>query len=299
MISLKGVSKITNNGERVILDNIDFEVNQGDYIVIQGGSNSAKKALGRLIGAVDVPTSGELFVDGIEINQYSASELSKLRRDKFSCLFVWQELDSLLSVKENVLLPLMYAGKKSDLRDDLAQRALTIVGMQKFVDANVDKLNYWQKNKVLLARSIVTSPRVLILEEPCRMGDSTKVSEVIGLLEALNNEGITIVVITSREEYAESAKKIIEIENGKLIEKIKIRPLKKETIASKIKKSTRKKSEPKTVDENQANLDVIDIKESEIKHSEISEIAEGEKQLSIDEISVVETKKKTRKSKEK
>lgn len=293
MLSLKGVTKISEKGNRVILDDVSLDINPGDYVVIQGGSNSAKKMLGRLLGAVDTATVGEVYVDGVEMNNYSASELSKLRRDKFSCLFMWQELDDTLTVKENVILPLMYAGKKGETRNELAERALTIVGMQKFLDARTSKLNYWQKNKVLLARAIVTSPRVLIVEEPCRIGDESKVKEVIGLLSALNKEGITIIVITSRSEYEEDAKRVLEIENGKIVEKVKLRTIKKET-AIKAKKTKKKKTDEQEIEP----VDTIDIKEDEMEHSELEELAGCEKQLSFDEISSV-TEEKKKKGKEK
>jgi len=292
MISLKNVTKLSSSGNKKILDDVSLDINQGDFIVINSSLSSSKRMLGRILGAIEGVTEGEVYMDGVEVKQYSANDLAKIRRDKFSCLFLWQELDDSLTVKENVLLPLMYAKKKGEQREELAEQALTIVGMQRFFDANINKLNYWQKNKVLLARAIVTNPRVLILEEPCRMGEEGKINEVVGLLSALNKEGITIIVVTNRAEYESAAKRVIEIEDGKIVER-KITPVKEEPFVQKPKRTTKKKKEEKEVQtELDINVETIDLKEDKIDNKQAEELASVEKQISIEELAKEEKPKK-------
>lgn len=279
MITLKDVTMLSKSGNKKLLDSVCLEIVQGDYVLIKSASMTALKSLALLLSGKSLPVSGDVYVDGIVTRDYAPQDYAKLRREKISYLYLWQELDNNLSIKENVLLPLMYAGKEYNKREELAERALTIVGMQKFFDAKVEDLNFWQMNKVLLARAIVTSPRMLIMEEPSRLGDPDKIEEVSALFTALNTEGITIVILSSRDGYEKSAKKIFELDGGALTEKVILRTSKPTSEIAK-QKRTKKTAEKKTVNNEQENekIEPVEVKDH------IEEVAGLNKQLSFDEL---------------
>lgn len=293
MIRLKNVSKFLSNNDEPVLDGVNINISQGDYVCITGHPGQARKTLIRLIAGVTLPSAGEIYIDGVDAFMYSFNDLAKLRREKFACMLLDMELDENLSVKDNVKLPLVYAGRDKKKKEELTNHALNILGMQKLANEKVARLNDWQKNKVSLARAIVTSPRVLIIEEPCRNLDPNKIVEVEGLLSALNGEGITIIISSNQSYYQEKARTIYTISGREVVETKKLKPVKKEQGAA-LKKPRKKKAKEEKVEETEQSDAEIEVSDKS------AELFETEKQMSFDMLSEDEAlklkgEKKTRK----
>lgn len=293
MLRLKNVCKTIN--DETVLNNVNISINQGDYVCVTGSPRKARESLIRLFCGITMPTEGELYIDGVEVREYDFDSLAKLRREKIACMLLDMDLDENLSVVDNVRLPLVYAGRDKKKKEELTSYALNILGMQKLATQKVKNLTDWQKNKVSLARAIVTSPRVLIIEEPCRNFDPAKIIEVEGLLSALANEGITVIISSSQSYFEEKANIVYLIKDSEVVETKRVRLIKKDSSPT-IKKPRKKKAKKENLEELVEPGDTqIEIKK------ETAEIFEKEKQMTFDIFDVntedkAEPEKKPRKS---
>lgn len=216
MISIKNV--IINKNKKPVLKNVSLEVADGDFIVVSGKNALERETLISTMGMLEKIESGEVFFNGIEQSKYSYSQSVITRRDAIGFMLSDAVLDETLSVLDNIELPLLFAGKDNAKKSELANRALGIVGLVAFKDVQVKNLNDWQKNKVLLARTFVNLPKVVIFSEPCRVDDEQRLVEVLGLMSALNKDGVTVIVASNRPEYIKIAKRNIEVVDGMIIE---------------------------------------------------------------------------------
>lgn len=220
LIEIKNLSKIYDKGkpnELKALDVINLKVEKGEFLAIMGVSGSGKSTLMNIIGCLDRPTSGQYFLEGEEIDKKSSAELVRIRRKKIG--FVFQDFNLLprLSALSNVELPLIYNGVRPRMRHKKAMQTLTEVGLEKRVKHKPSELSGGELQRVAIARALVTSPAVILADEPTGNLDTKSGQGIMALLDKLNNEGTTIIVVTHDPKVAEHAKVIIKIEDGKII----------------------------------------------------------------------------------
>jgi putative ABC transport system ATP-binding protein len=201
-----------------VLKGIDLDIRQGDFVSIVGPSGSGKSTLMNIIGCLDTPTTGEYYLDGREISNYKGNELAKIRNEKIGFIFQKFNLLPRLTAFENVELPLIYRGEKSSLRKEKVEEALISVGLKDRMRHNPTELSGGQQQRVAIARALVGSPPILLADEPTGNLDTKSGSEVLRIIERLNDEGKTIIVITHDLEVAQVSKEKITIRDGLITE---------------------------------------------------------------------------------
>ena len=198
------------------LKNINFRGCEGDYAAIIGPSCSGKSTLMNLIGCLDTPTSGNLMIDGREVESLTANELADLRLEKIGFVFQNFQLLGGQTALENVELPLTYANIPRKQRRERAEEALTRVGLHDRMDFFPNQLSGGQKQRVAIARALVNHPSIVLADEPTGALDSRSGAQVMDLFEELNREGVTVLVITHDNGIASRAKNKVVIRDGEL-----------------------------------------------------------------------------------
>ena len=220
MIDLRNITKIYDMGtiQVEVLKGITLHVKEGDFISIMGPSGSGKSTLMNMIGCLDIPTTGEYYLDGKEISTYNEKQLSKIRNEKIGFIFQKFNLLPKLTAYENVELPLIYRGIDSRARKEKALEVLERVGLTDRITHNPTELSGGQQQRVAIARALAGDPPVLLADEPTGNLDSKSGSDVINLIKQLSKEGKTIVLITHDSEIAEVAHKTVVIRDGMLLD---------------------------------------------------------------------------------
>jgi putative ABC transport system ATP-binding protein len=220
VIETRELTKTYKVGEVEVkaLSGINVEIKQGEFVAIMGVSGSGKSTLMNLIGCLDKPTSGEYLLDGIITSQMSRNEYSDIRNQKIGFVFQGFNLLSRTTALENVELPLMYDRKKiiKNPREKSIQ-ALARVGLGDRLDHQPNQLSGGQQQRVAIARALVNEPAIILADEPTGNLDSRTSIEVFGLFQELNEEGITIVLVTHERDFARYAKRIVEMRDGRII----------------------------------------------------------------------------------
>ena len=202
-----------------VLKDVNFSMEEGEYVAIMGPSGSGKTTLMNLIGCLDKPTSGRFLLDGMDVSKCSENEMSDMRLHKLGFVFQSFHLLAKQSAIENVMMPLNYAGVPKKKRREIAFAALERVGLAERVDFLPNQLSGGQMQRVAIARAIVNSPKLLLADEPTGALDSKSGQQVMELFQKLNEEGVTVLMITHDSEIAEHAKRIVLIRDGVLREK--------------------------------------------------------------------------------
>jgi putative ABC transport system ATP-binding protein len=220
VIRLEAVTKIYKMGATEVraLSGIDLTVEPGELIAIMGTSGSGKSTLMNLLGCLDTPTAGNYFLDGVRVNGMSRNQLADLRNQKLGFVFQGFNLLARTSALENVELPMLYdrTGKKRDTKA-LAAAALTRVGLGERIDHHPSELSGGQQQRVAIARALVTEPTLLLADEPTGNLDSRTSVEIMALFQALNDQGITVLLVTHESDIAQYAKRIVEVRDGRII----------------------------------------------------------------------------------
>ena len=218
MINVKDVTKMYIMGsiELQVLKGISLDIEEGDFISIIGPSGSGKSTLMNILGCLDVPTTGEYYLDKKEISTYNESQLAKIRNEKIGFIFQKFNLLPKLSAYENVELPLVYRGVKTKERKERTISALNSVGLSDRLHHKPTELSGGQQQRVAIARALVGNPPILLADEPTGNLDSKSGDEVMNIIQKLNKEGKTIILITHDNEIAKQAKRIISIRDGLL-----------------------------------------------------------------------------------
>jgi putative ABC transport system ATP-binding protein len=200
-----------------VLKDINLSVEEGEYLAIMGPSGSGKTTMMNLIGCLDRPTKGEYFLEDKDVSKYKDRELSDVRLNSIG--FVFQNFNLLprQSALENVALPLSYAGIPPKERKEIAKKALERVGLGERLHFRPNQLSGGQKQRVSIARALVNKPKIVLADEPTGALDSKSGQAVMELFQQLNDEGVTIIMITHNEEIAEWAKRIIYIFDGEIV----------------------------------------------------------------------------------
>lgn len=220
MINLKKVTKIYEMGEieLKVLKEVDININEGDFTSIIGPSGSGKSTLMNIIGCLDSPTSGEYYLEDREISSYKPKELAKIRNEKIGFIFQKFNLLPRLSAFENVELPLIYRGEKSKNRIIRTKEVLEQVGLGDRMYHKPTELSGGQQQRVAIARALVGNPPILLADEPTGNLDTKSGNEILKIIEGLNKQGKTIIVITHDLEVAEISRKQIVIRDGRIVE---------------------------------------------------------------------------------
>lgn len=204
-------------GERVrALNQVSFSIERGEYVAIMGPSGSGKSTTMNMIGCLDVPTSGEYRLDGIDVSSLSDNELAALRNLKIGFVFQQFNLLSRTTALQNVELPMMYAGVSRKDRRLRAEAALTRVGLGNRMQNRPNELSGGQQQRVSIARALVNQPALLLADEPTGALDSHTTDEILTLFEELHEQGHTIVIVTHEPEVGRRAKRIIRFVDGQV-----------------------------------------------------------------------------------
>ena len=201
-----------------VLKDVSLEVVQGDYIAIMGPSGSGKTTLMNIIGCLDRASLGTYLFEDEDISEMNDDALSDLRLNKIGFVFQNFNLLSSETAQENVALPLIYAGIGKEKRNQRAIDVLNKVGLQDRISFKPSQLSGGQKQRVAIARAIINNPKILLADEPTGALDQASGKQVMELFKSLNDEGVTIIMITHDANVASHAKKIFNIIDGEIIE---------------------------------------------------------------------------------
>ncbi len=207
----------TGDSSIFALDDVSVKIEKGEYVAIMGPSGSGKSTLMNILGALDIMTSGEYYLDGIEISSLDENGLAILRGRKIGFIFQSFNLIPRTSALKNVELPLAYQGIKSAERRVRALKALEVVGLADRIDHEPTELSGGQQQRVAVARALATRPALLLADEPTGALDSKSTNDLLDLFDQINAAGRTVVVITHEQDVAARAKRIIRMRDGKIV----------------------------------------------------------------------------------
>jgi len=220
VITVSGVKKVYRMGSNEVfaLRGVDLDVAAGEMIAVMGSSGSGKSTLMNILGCLDVPSEGRYVLDGVRVDGMSRNQLADLRNQKLGFVFQGFNLLARTSALDNVELPLLYdrTGQKRDTKA-LAAQALARVGLGERLDHHPSELSGGQQQRVAIARALVTSPTLLLADEPTGNLDSRMTVEVMALFQELNEQGITILLVTHEPEVAQYAKRIVVVRDGRIV----------------------------------------------------------------------------------
>ncbi len=222
MIEIVNAGKTYRQGERevVALRDVSFRIEKGEFISIMGPSGSGKSTLLNLIGGLDQPTGGQIFIDGAPLHGISDDELTLIRRRKVGFIFQFFNLLPILTAVENVGLPLLLDGVPFSRIREKAVRLLESVGLGSRIEHRPEQLSGGEMQRVAIARALISDPAVLLADEPTGNLDSHRSEEILELLKNLNRAGQTIVMVTHDPKAASFASRIIRLKDGALSEDI-------------------------------------------------------------------------------
>jgi len=206
-------------GEMVhAVNGVSLRIDQGEFVAIMGASGSGKSTFMNMIGCLDVPTSGVLRLDGIDTRTLNSDELAEIRNRKIGFVFQQFNLLARTSALDNVAVPLIYAGVGPAERRQRAQARLEAMGLGNRLLNTPAKLSGGQQQRVAIARALVTNPLILLADEPTGALDTQTSLDIMGIFQKLNDEGITLIVVTHEPDIAEYAARRIVFRDGKVIE---------------------------------------------------------------------------------
>ncbi|MGM9957198.1 MAG: ABC transporter ATP-binding protein [Peribacillus sp.] len=219
MIELKGITKTYQLGKEDVhvLKNVNVYIENGEFVAIMGPSGSGKSTLMNIIGCLDQATTGEYWLSGQNISGYSEDELARVRNTSIGFVFQQFQLLPRLVAWKNVELPMIYAGVSKKERQFRSEEALKKVGLEDRMSHLPNALSGGQKQRVAIARSIVTQPQLILADEPTGALDSITSVAIMEQFRKLNEEGVTIVVVTHEAEIAEYASRTIFVRDGEIL----------------------------------------------------------------------------------
>ena len=217
-IVAENLTKTYGGGEATVVavDNICFQIDEGEFIGVMGESGAGKSTLLGMMGAMNAPTSGRLVVDDIDIYSLSQEQRADFRREFLGFIFQSFHLVPYLTVIENVMLPLVVVKASKKRKQEMAQEALAKVGLRDKANRLPNQISGGEKERVAIARSIVNEPPVLLADEPTGNLDTKTTREIMELLQQLNRDGMTIIMVTHSPDCAGYAHRILRVTDGKL-----------------------------------------------------------------------------------
>jgi putative ABC transport system ATP-binding protein len=219
VIQLKDVAKYYRLGNEFVraVDGIDITINKGDFVAIVGPSGSGKSTTMNLVGALDLASKGEIFLDGQNIEKLSESNLAQVRGKKIGFVFQTFNLVETLTALENVMLPMMFQGVSLREREERATKLLEDMGMGNRLNHLPNELSGGERQRVAISRALANDPEVILADEPTGNLDSKRGEEIIKMFEKLSKEGKTIILVTHDLEMAKHANKIYRLKDGKIV----------------------------------------------------------------------------------
>jgi putative ABC transport system ATP-binding protein len=219
LVKIQNVSKIYGEppNELTALDNVSLEIKKGEFVAIVGPSGSGKSTLMNILGCLDKPSHGKYFLEDQLVSQLSQNQLAKIRNQKLGFVFQSFNLLPRTSALKNVELPLIYANVKKPEREQRSKSVLEKVGLADKLGATPAKLSGGQQQRVAIARALVNEPSILFADEPTGNLDTKSSAEIMKILQGLNREGKTVIIITHEREIAQFAGRTITIRDGKII----------------------------------------------------------------------------------
>ncbi len=219
VIELTGITKSYATGEAEVhaLRGVDLLVAPGEMLAIMGASGSGKSTLMNIIGCLDIPSRGRYLLDGVDVRTLDDAQLARVRNRKLGFVFQSFNLIPRTSALANVELPLAYGGMKRKPRRERAQQALAAVGLADREDHGPNELSGGQQQRVAIARALVTSPALLLADEPTGNLDSSSTHEVMELFSTLNAAGHTVVLITHEDDVAAYASRVVRLRDGLVV----------------------------------------------------------------------------------
>jgi len=218
LIRVRDLCKVYNPGENEVraLDHVDLSIDKGELVGIIGHSGSGKSTLMNMLGCLDVPTSGNYYLNGKDVSNMTDDELSDVRNVEIGFIFQGFNLIPNLTAKENVELPLIYRGVSKKEREDLAVESLKAVGLEHRMDHKPSEMSGGQQQRVAIARAIAARPPVILADEPTGNLDSRSTQEIMEVLKELHRSGRTVILITHDDEIAAQVNRVIRIKDGKV-----------------------------------------------------------------------------------
>jgi putative ABC transport system ATP-binding protein len=212
------VSKVYGLGDTSVraLDDLSLSVGRGDYLAVMGTSGSGKSTAMNILGCLDRPSTGTYRLNGMAVNDLNDDELAALRNRELGFVFQQFHLLPHMSALENVMLPMIYAGVGADQRNLRAREALDRVGLGERLNNRPNQLSGGQQQRVAIARAIINQPALLLADEPTGALDSRTTAEVLGILDELHGQGITVVIVTHEDDVAARAQRIVHFRDGRI-----------------------------------------------------------------------------------
>ena len=219
ILRVENLSKVYGKGENkvVALDNVSFSVEKGEFVAIVGASGSGKSTLLHLVGGVDRPTKGKVFIDGKNIYAMNDDKLAIFRRRQVGLIYQFYNLIPILNVEENITLPLELDNREVDKKT--LKELLELLGLEHRSKHLPNELSGGQQQRVSIGRALITNPAIILADEPTGNLDSKSSDEIVALLKKSNKEyNQTIIMITHNMEIAKEADRIIKIEDGRIVD---------------------------------------------------------------------------------
>lgn len=208
----------TAAGDFSVLKDVNLQVLTGDYVAIMGPSGSGKSTFMNILGCLDMPTAGNYLLDGYAVATMAADQVAKVRNQTIGFVFQGFNLLARASLLDNVALPLVYAGVSKEERHARARLLLEKVGLSKHMHSHPNQISGGQQQRVAIARALVNQPRLILADEPTGNLDSTTSEEIMAIFDGLNQEGITIVLVTHETDIAEHAKRQVRFLDGRIVQ---------------------------------------------------------------------------------
>lgn len=220
VIKMQGIGKMyrTKEVETLALENVNLEVKRGEFVSVMGPSGCGKSTMLNVVGMLDVPSEGQLFINGVETSQMKDAQMAKFRNETLGFIFQSFHLVNSLNVMDNVEVPLLYRKSSERERRALAREMLEKVGLSHRMRHLPSQLSGGQRQRVAIARAIIGKPQILLADEPTGNLDSKMGAEIMELLHQLNSEGMTIVMVTHDEDLAKQTQRTMRFFDGRRVQ---------------------------------------------------------------------------------
>jgi len=216
VIVTKNISKTYGIGDIQVhaLKNVSVTIKRGDYIAISGPSGSGKSTFMNILGCLDTPTSGKIFIEGADVSTLKDNQLAKIRREKIGFIFQKYNLIPTLNALENVALSMSFAGVKTKIRLERSEKLLDLVHPSKRMLHKPSELSGGEQQRVAIARALANDPSTILADEPTGNVDTKSGNNIMDILEDINHKGETIIVVTHDPAIAKSARRVLKIQDG-------------------------------------------------------------------------------------
>ena len=226
VVQLQDIHKVYHTGEVEVhaVRGVSLDIRRGEFVAVMGASGSGKSTMMNLIGCLDRPTSGTYLLDGIDVSQLDRDELADIRNQKLGFVFQGFNLLSRTTALENVELPMLYGHKRLSMSAirERAQQCLELVGLANRADHFPSQLSGGQQQRVAIARALVNEPQILVADEPTGNLDSKTSVEILGVFQQLNEQGITILMVTHELDIAQYTRRNLIMRDGRIVSDIQV-----------------------------------------------------------------------------